>query len=55
MFLQLLGGDAFQGNDVFKYRLKKVDDGLSSVWEFLFYDRFPGYVFFDSREREEWF
>ncbi|HVY72694.1 MAG TPA: hypothetical protein VG984_01420 [Candidatus Paceibacterota bacterium] len=44
-FLELLGGDPLKGNDVFKFRFKKVDDGVSSIWEFLFYDRFPVYAF----------
>lgn len=45
VFLEMLGGDPFKGNDVFKFRFKKVEDGLTSIWEFLFYDRFPVYVF----------
>lgn len=44
-FLALLGSDPLIGNKVFKYRVKKVEDGLSSIWEFLFYERFPVYVF----------
>lgn len=44
-FLALFGTDPLLGNDMFKYRVKKVEDGLSSIWEFLFYERFPVYVF----------
>jgi len=44
-FLELLGEGNFQGNDVFKFRSKRVEDSSSYIWEFLFYERFPVYLF----------
>lgn len=54
-FLELLGNEPFQGNDVFKFRFKKVDDGASSVWEFLFYNRFPVYLFLIHKDERAGF
>jgi hypothetical protein len=44
-FLALLNDEPFQGNEVFKFRFKKTQDASSYIWEFVFYDRFPVYVF----------
>jgi hypothetical protein len=55
LFLEMLGSDPFQGNDVFKFRFKKVENGQSSVWEFLFYDRFPVYAFLIHKDEKQGF
>lgn len=44
-YLQYINDQNFVGNDIFKYRFKKTVPGKSLLWEFLFYDRFPAYVF----------
>lgn len=54
-FLELLGGDPYRGNDVFKFRFKGVESGLSSVWEFVFYDRFPVYAFLVHKSEKDGF
>lgn len=54
-FLELLGAESFKGNDVFKFRSKKVNDGASSVWEFLFYDRFPVYLLLIHKDEKAGF
>jgi hypothetical protein len=54
-FLELFGNEPFNGNDVFKYRFRKVEDGLSSIWEFLFYDRFPVYAFLVHKNEKSGF
>lgn len=50
MFLELLNDEPLQGNEVFKFRFKKTEDGSSYVWEFVFYDRFPVYMFLIHRD-----
>lgn len=54
-FLELLGDQNFRGNDVFKFRFKKVEDGHSSLWEFLFYNRFPVYLFLVHKDERSGF
>lgn len=44
-YLKLINNKNFIGNNVFKYRFGKTEDGKSSLWEFVFYNRFPAYVF----------
>ena len=51
----LFGQKGFKGNEVFKYRLNKVENRPSSVWEFLFYDRFPVYMFLIHKSDKEGF
>lgn len=43
-FSELLGDEAFRGNNVFKFRFKQIVDGQSFLWELVFYDRFPAYA-----------
>jgi hypothetical protein len=44
-YLKLISNRLFVGNKVFKYRFAETSDGKSSLWEFVFYNRFPAYVF----------
>ena len=46
-FLETLKGALFAGNTVFEYRSIKANDStkMTSLWEFLFYHRFPVYLF----------
>lgn len=54
-FLGLLGSQNFLGNDVFKFRFKKIENGNSSLWEFLFYNRFPIYLFLIHKDESSGF
>ena len=45
-FLGMLNSLPFSGNSVFEYRSAKAADSVdTSLWEFLFYHRFPVYLF----------
>ncbi len=44
-YLKLMNTQKFIGNDVFKYRFAETVDGNSSLWEFVFYNRLPAYIF----------
>lgn len=57
MLLSVLNGAVFAGNSVFEYRFKKADDSteMTSVWEFLFYHRFPVYLFLVHKNDKEGF
>ncbi len=42
----MLNGIRFSGNSVFEYRFAKATDSFdTSLWELLFYHRFPVYLF----------
>ncbi len=46
IFLTMLNSLPFSGNSVFEYRFAKATGSVdTSLWEFLFYHRFPVYLF----------
>jgi hypothetical protein len=46
LFLETLNNIPFSGNSVFEYRFAKAVDSVdTSLWELLFYHRFPVYLF----------
>ena len=52
-YLKFLNDQQFRGNDVFKYRFKHCEGGVSSLWEILFYDRFPIYIVLMQKDELE--
>lgn len=51
-FLKLINDIEFSGNDIFKYRYKKVEDGKSMIWELLLYNRFPIHCYLVHKDDE---
>lgn len=54
-YLKLISSRKFIGNSVFKYRFVEVVDSKSSMWELLFYNRFPAYIFLIHSDDEAYF
>jgi len=52
-FLKLINSVQSNGDDIFKYRVRKTEDGNSYLWELVFYNRFPIYMFLIHRG-DEW-
>lgn len=50
--LKIINNEVFSGNTVFKYRYKQAENAKSSIWELVFYDRFPIYCFLIHKDNE---
>lgn len=56
LFLEMLNNISFSGNSVFEYRFAKATDGVdTSLWELLFYHRFPIYLFLVHKDDKSGF
>lgn len=51
-FLNFINDIDFIGNEVFKYRYKQAVNGKSTIWELLFYNRFPIHCYLIHKEDE---
>lgn len=55
-FLEMLNSLRFSGNSVFEYRFAKATGSVdTSLWEFLFYHRFPVYLFLVHKNDKDGF